>query len=158
MKIMHGNCGLINEYERDLRSSEHYLSSSENKAWKVQAIRDLNPWTLEYHCSALPTELMGFSYIHFTGLLRTDIMTSSQFLMRNSYKWSWLSCIHSHLFITSRVYYEAKIMTNLQWSCQLCWYSTALVSQRSWVQIPSRPSKNRRNLLYCVACACVKTD
>ena len=156
MKIMYGNCGLINECERDLRSSEHYLSSSENKAWKVQAIRDLNPWTLEYHCSALPTELMWFSYIHFTGLLRTDIMTSSQFLMRNSYK--WLSCIHSHRFITSRVYYEAKIMTSLQWSCQLCWYSTALVSQRSWVQIPSRPSKNRRNLLYCVACACVKTD
>ena len=38
MKIMYGNCGLINECERDLRSSEHYLSSSENKAWKVQAI------------------------------------------------------------------------------------------------------------------------
>ena len=112
MKIMHGNCGLINEYERDLRSSEHYLSGSENKAWKVQAIRDLNPWTLEYHCSANElTELMGFSYIHFTGLLRTDIMTSSHFLMSNSYK--WLSCIHSHLFITSRVYYEAKIMSGL---------------------------------------------
>ena len=152
---MHGNCGLINEYERDLRSSEHYLSSSENKAWKVQAIRDLNPRTLEYHCSALPTELMGFSYIHFTGLLPSDIMTSSQFSMRNSY--IWLSCIHSHRFITSRVYYEAKIMISPQWPCQL-WYSTALVSQRSWVQIPSRPSKNRRNLLYCVACACVKTD
>ena len=81
-------------------------------------------------------------------------MTSSQFLMCNSYK--WLSCIQS-LIITSRVYYEANIMTSLQWCCQLCWYSTALVSQRSWVQIPSRPSKNRRNLLYCVACTCVKT-
>ena len=157
MKIMHGNCGLINEYERDLRSSEHYLSSSENKAWKVQAIRDLNPWTLEYHCSALPTELMWFSYIHFTGILRSDIMTSSQFLMRNSY--IYMTFMYSQsLIITSRVYYEANIMTSPQWSCQLCWYSTALVSQRSWVQIPSRPSKNRRNLLYCVACARVKTD
>ena len=29
---MYGNCGLINEYERDLRSSEHYLTISENKA------------------------------------------------------------------------------------------------------------------------------
>ena len=44
-------------------------------------------------------------------------------------------------------------MTSPQWACQLCWYSTALVSQRSWVQIPYRPGKNRRNLLYCVACA-----
>ena len=156
MKIMYGNCGLRNEYESDLRSSEHYLSSSENKAWKVQAIRDLNPWTLQYRCSALPTELMWFSYIHLTSFLRADIMTSSQFLMCNSY--IWLSCIHSHGFITSWVYYKAKIMTSPQWSCQLCCYSTALVSQRSWVQIPSTPSKNRRNLLYCVACACVKTD
>ena len=38
MKTVYGNCGLRNEYESDLRSSEHYLSSSENKAWKVQAI------------------------------------------------------------------------------------------------------------------------
>ena len=32
MKIVYGNCGLRNKYESDLRSSEHYLSSSENKA------------------------------------------------------------------------------------------------------------------------------
>ena len=36
MKIMYGNCGLRNEYERDLRSSE-------NKARKAQVIRDLKP-------------------------------------------------------------------------------------------------------------------
>ena len=46
-----------------------------NKAWKVQVIRDLNPWTLQYRCSALPNELTWFSYIHFTGLLRTNIMS-----------------------------------------------------------------------------------
>ena len=33
IKIMYGNCGLRNEYERDLRSSEHYLTISENKVW-----------------------------------------------------------------------------------------------------------------------------
>ena len=35
MKIMYGNWELWNEYESELRSSEHYLTSSENKAWKV---------------------------------------------------------------------------------------------------------------------------
>ena len=34
MEITHGNCGLRNEYESYLRSSEHFLSNSENKAWK----------------------------------------------------------------------------------------------------------------------------
>ena len=78
MKIMYGNCGLRKEYGRDIRGSKHNLSSSENKALKVQVIRDLNLWTLQYRCSALPTELTWFSYIHFTGLLRTNIITSSQ--------------------------------------------------------------------------------
>ena len=75
MKIMCGNYGFKNWYGRGIRSSEHNLRSSENKAWKVQVIRDLNPWTLQYRRSALPTELMWFSYIHFTGLLRTNIMS-----------------------------------------------------------------------------------
>ena len=44
--------------ESDPRSNEHYLSSSENKAWeKFRPVRDLNPWPLRYRCSALPTEL-----------------------------------------------------------------------------------------------------
>ena len=53
MKIMCGNYGFKNWYGRGIRSSEHNLRSSENKAWKVQVIRDLNPWTLQYRCSAL---------------------------------------------------------------------------------------------------------
>ena len=37
MKVIYLNCGLRCEYESDLRSNEHYLSSSE-KAWKkIQA-------------------------------------------------------------------------------------------------------------------------
>ena len=31
---MHVNCSLRNEPESDLRGNEHYLSGSENKAWK----------------------------------------------------------------------------------------------------------------------------
>ena len=31
------------EYERDLRSNEHYLSSSENKAWKSSGLYGI--WT-----------------------------------------------------------------------------------------------------------------
>ena len=42
------------------RSSQNhnYLSSNENKAWKkFRPVRDLNPWPLQYRCSALPIEL-----------------------------------------------------------------------------------------------------
>ena len=49
---------LSRENESDPRSNEHYLSSSENKAWKkFRPERDLNPWPLRYQCSALPAEL-----------------------------------------------------------------------------------------------------
>ena len=34
MKIIYVNCGWRREYEIDLRSNEHYSSSSENKARK----------------------------------------------------------------------------------------------------------------------------
>ena len=34
MKIMYMNCGLRNEYESGVCINEHYLSSSENEAWK----------------------------------------------------------------------------------------------------------------------------
>ena len=34
MKIIYVNCGWRREYESNLRSNEHYLSSNENKAWK----------------------------------------------------------------------------------------------------------------------------
>ena len=44
MKIIFVNCGLRREYQSDLRSNEHYLSSSENKAWKkkFRPVWDLN--------------------------------------------------------------------------------------------------------------------
>ena len=36
-------------YGSDPRSYEHYLSSSENKAWKkFRPVQDLNPWPLQY--------------------------------------------------------------------------------------------------------------
>ena len=58
MKIIYVNCGWRREYESDLRSNEHYSSSSENKAKKkFRPVRDLNPWPLQYRCSALPVEL-----------------------------------------------------------------------------------------------------
>lgn len=34
MKIIYVNCEFRNEYESDLRSIEHYISSSGIKAWK----------------------------------------------------------------------------------------------------------------------------
>ena len=48
----------LSVYESNICSNKHYLSSSENKAWKkFRPVWDLNPWPLWYQCSALPTEL-----------------------------------------------------------------------------------------------------
>lgn len=44
MKIIYVNCGIRNEYEGDLRSNKHFVSSSENKACKkFRYVWDLNP-------------------------------------------------------------------------------------------------------------------
>ena len=48
----------LKKYGSDARSYEHYLSSSENKAWKkFRLVWDLNQWPLRYQGSALLTEL-----------------------------------------------------------------------------------------------------
>ena len=39
--LIYVNCHLRNEYESDLRSNEHYLSSSENKAWKKLGLHEI---------------------------------------------------------------------------------------------------------------------
>ena len=46
---------LRNEYESNIQSNEHYLSSNENKAWKKsRPVQDLNLWLLQYWWGALP--------------------------------------------------------------------------------------------------------
>ena len=46
------------ECESELRSNEHYLSSSENKSWKkCRPVWDLNTWPLRYQYSARPAKL-----------------------------------------------------------------------------------------------------
>ena len=46
------------KYKSYPHSYEYYRTSSEKKAWKkFRPIQDLNPWPLQYQCSALPTEL-----------------------------------------------------------------------------------------------------
>ena len=82
---------ILNLNESDLRSDVHYLSSSENKAWKkFRPVRDLNPWPLRYRCSALPTELTSqFKYTRSSNI--------------------WPSYILNRLFITSRVYLSALL-------------------------------------------------
>ena len=52
MKVIYLNWGQRREYESDLRSNEHYLSSSENKAWKkIHACTGFEPMT-----SAIPVQ------------------------------------------------------------------------------------------------------
>ena len=47
MKIIYVNCGERNNYASDLRNIEHYLSSSEIKAWKKS--EDLHKVSDIYH-------------------------------------------------------------------------------------------------------------
>lgn len=52
MKIVYVNCGSRNECESELRSSEHYLSSGENKAKKNPGLYVI--WTHDlYNTGAL---------------------------------------------------------------------------------------------------------
>ena len=46
MKIIYVNCGERDKYESDLRSIEHYLSSSEIKASKKVRMFPLGGWRL----------------------------------------------------------------------------------------------------------------
>ena len=62
MKVIYLNCGWRHGYESDLRSYEHFLSSSEKKAWKkISGLYRI--WTHDLcdtgavQYSALPTEL-----------------------------------------------------------------------------------------------------
>ena len=58
MEVVYLNYVQRREYESDLHSKEHYLSSSEKKAWiKIQACTGFEPWPLLCRCIALPTEL-----------------------------------------------------------------------------------------------------
>ena len=43
MKVIYFNCGWRREYESDLHSNQHYLSRSENKAWKNSGLYGI--WT-----------------------------------------------------------------------------------------------------------------
>ena len=86
-KLTDSQIQIINrEYKSDLHSNEHYLSSSENKAWKnFRPVQDLNPWPLNFFSSLIFTtaqvvfvtmrvafiftslsavHLIHFSYIH----------------------------------------------------------------------------------------------
>ena len=49
MKILYVNCSSRNKYESTPCSYDHFLSSSEIKAWKkFMPEWDLNPWPLWY--------------------------------------------------------------------------------------------------------------
>ena len=43
MKVLYLNCGWRREYDSDLHSKEHYLTSSEKKAWKNSGLYGI--WT-----------------------------------------------------------------------------------------------------------------
>ena len=55
MKIIYVNCGERNNYASDLRNIEHYLSSSEIKAWKKS--EDLHKVSDIYHNNYLMQRL-----------------------------------------------------------------------------------------------------
>ena len=54
---------IIREYESDLRSNEHYLSSSEKKAWKKSGLYGI--WTHDF-CDTGEVKVIYFSGLLFT--------------------------------------------------------------------------------------------
>ena len=72
----------IKKWIRKRSSSEYYLSSSENKAWKFQAIRDLNLWTLALPHLYLYCHHSGFydqntDRLHIYVWIKIDVVRSS---------------------------------------------------------------------------------
>ena len=68
------------ECESDLRSNEHYLSSSENKALKkFRPVWDLNPWLPRYRCGALPSSTIftSLSAVHIYDFHIVTVIYSS---------------------------------------------------------------------------------
>ena len=66
--------------ESDLRSNEHYLSSSENKALKkFRPVWDLNPWLPRYRCGALPSSTIftSLSAVHIYDFHIVTVIYSS---------------------------------------------------------------------------------
>ena len=113
------------EYESDLRNYEHYLSSSEKKAWrKFRPVRDLNPWPLRYRCSAL-LHLYSFHYC-----LRSVHNCEDRF--------------HIHVFIRSSNIWLSYIHNRL-----LCWWSMSVPEQLFTHSSPNPTLPNLFTLEYC---------
>ena len=74
---------LMYEYESDLRSNEHYLGSSENKARKNSGPYGI--WTHAYSFLSPQFTYMIFIYLYFTDLFETDVMLSSQSVLKLSW-------------------------------------------------------------------------
>ena len=103
------------EYESDLRSNEHYLSSNEKKAWiKFRPVRDLNPWPLRYRLTALHycedrfhihifnrSSSVWLPYIHNQHQSRWWEEYSQHSLARQPPR-VWTVCYHCDRYSTSR--------------------------------------------------------
>ena len=73
MKVINLNCGWRREYESDLRSNKHYLSSSENRAWKnFRPEWDLNPWPYR------PEFWRSLSYSHISSIIEKDFTNGKE--------------------------------------------------------------------------------
>ena len=98
MKIIYVNCGWRRQYESDLRSNEHYLSSSEKRTEKISGLTSYQLVAqLVEHCTGI-AEVMGSNPVQawiFSGLIFstaqvvfitakiTFIFTSFNFGLRN---------------------------------------------------------------------------
>ena len=83
MKVINLNCGWRREYESDLRSNEHYLSSSEYRAWKNSGLYGI--WTPDR------TGLNFFSGPIFTTAQVVFIIAKIAFIF-TYFKYHWKGC------------------------------------------------------------------
>ena len=94
-----------NEHGSNLCSSEHYLSSSNNKAWKkFRPAWDLNPWPLQNRCSSNDTWRVQILITHpgYPGNLSPSpypkgptggALRKSFAQLRNSVQYNWIKWI-----------------------------------------------------------------
>ena len=82
--------------ENDLPSNEHYLSSSENKAWKKNSGR--------YGILTGIAEVMGSNPVQ--ALKNLGLYGKIAFIFTSRSSNIWLTYIHWRLFTTSRIYFE----------------------------------------------------
>ena len=117
MKIRYVNCGWRNGYESDLRSNEHYLSSSENKVWVyleyllfVPDFLSSSTFALDIHVSSLLVRFLGDGHISCLAATKYDKYLKA--ILRRILFIKTFPCINISIGVCSVCSYLDKYLSN----------------------------------------------